>query len=168
MEAMIRTALLTVSNRAADGQREDRSVRGLRELLASGPFVEVDYQVVPDEQAMIRSKLRLLADADGVDLVLTIGGTGLGLRERAPEATLEVLDRPVPGLPERMRAVGADDDPVALLSRGVAGVRGSTVIVNLPGEPERARRALAAVMAALPEAVAAVQVRPAPEADGPG
>jgi molybdopterin adenylyltransferase len=153
---MIRTALLTVSDRTSSGEREDRSVQGVRELLATGPFVEVDYLVVPDEQAMIRSKLRLLADGDGVDLVLTTGGVGLGLRDRTPEATLDVLERIVPGLSERMRAASVEHDPGASLSRAVAGVRKATLIVNLPGDPAGAVRALASVIEVLPRALEAI------------
>ncbi|CAN5645700.1 MogA/MoaB family molybdenum cofactor biosynthesis protein [soil metagenome] len=152
---MIRTALLTVSDRTSSGEREDRSVQGVRELLAKGPFVEVDYLVVPDEQAMIRSKLRLLSDVDGVDLVLTTGGTGLGPRDRTPEATLDVIERLVPGLAERMRSVGAQHDPKASLSRAVVGIRRATLVVNLPGDG--AVHALGAVIDVLPHALAAMR-----------
>ena len=150
---MIRTALLTVSDATASGEREDRSVQGVRELLATGPFVEVDYLVVPSEQAMIRSKLRLLADGEGVDLVLTTGGIGLGLRDRTPEATLDVLERHLPGLAERMRAAGGEHDPAAWLSRAVAGVRKTTLLLNLPGDPDGAVRALRSVIDVLPLAL---------------
>ncbi|MFO8150184.1 MAG: MogA/MoaB family molybdenum cofactor biosynthesis protein [Trueperaceae bacterium] len=156
---MIRTAILTVSDRSAAGRREDRSVQAVREVLATGPFVEVDYQVVPDEQAIIRSKLRILTEGDGVDLVLTTGGTGLALRDRTPEATLEVVERTVPGLAEAMRAGGARDDPRAWLSRSVVGVRRATLVVNLPGSPAGARSSLAAIAGVLPHAVDVVQGR---------
>ena len=156
---MIRTAILTVSDRSAAGRREDRSVQALREVLATGPFVEVDYQVVADEQAIIRSKLRLLTEGEGVDLVLTTGGTGLALRDRTPEATLEVVERSVPGLAEAMRAAGAREDPRASLSRGVVGVRRATLVVNLPGSPAGARASLAAIAGVLPHAVDVVQGR---------
>jgi len=156
---MIRTAILTVSDRSAAGRREDRSVQAVREVLATGPFVEVDYQVVPDEQAIIRSKLRILTEGDGVDLVLTTGGTGLALRDRTPEATLEVVERTVPGLAEAMRAAGARDDPRAWLSRSVVGVRRSTLVVNLPGSPLGAQTSLAAIAGILPHAVDIVQGR---------
>jgi molybdopterin adenylyltransferase len=161
---MIRTAILTVSDSSAAGRREDRSVHAVREVLARGPFVEVDYQVVPDEQALIRSRLRILTES-GVDLVVTTGGTGLALRDRTPEATLEVVDRIVPGLAEAMRAAGAREDPRAWLSRGVVGVRKSTLVVNLPGSPDGARSSLAAISAVLPHAVDVVQGR---VAGGPG
>jgi molybdopterin adenylyltransferase len=161
---MIRTAILTVSDRSAAGQREDRSVQALREVLAQGPFVEVDYHVVPDEQPIIRSKLRILTEG-GIDLVLTTGGTGLALRDRTPEATLEVVERVVPGLAEAMRAEGARDDPRAWLSRGIVGVRKSTLVVNLPGSPTGARASFAAIARVLPHAVDVLQGR---VADGPG
>jgi molybdopterin adenylyltransferase len=153
---MIRTALLTVSDRTSSGEREDRSVQGVRELLATGPFVEVDYLVVPDEQAMIRSKLRILADGDGVDLVLTTGGVGLAVRDRTPEATLDVVERLVPGLSERMRAAGAVHDPLASLSRAVAGIRRTTLILNLPGDPAGSVHALGSVIGVLPSALEAI------------
>lgn len=158
---MIRTALLTVSDRSAAGRREDRSVQALREVLATGPFVEVDYQVVPDEQAMIRSKLRIMTEDDTVDLVLTTGGTGLAPRDRTPEATLEVVERVIPGLSELMRAVGVREDPRAALSRGVVGVRRGSLIVNLPGSPIGARSSLVAVVGVLEHAIDQIQGRTA-------
>ncbi len=158
---MIRTALLTVSDRSAAGRREDRSVQALREVLATGPFVEVDYQVVPDEQAMIRSKLRIMTEDDTVDLVLTTGGTGLAPRDRTPEATLEVVERVIPGLAERMRSVGVGEDPRAALSRGIVGVRRGSLIVNLPGSPAGARTSLVAVLGVLQHAIDQIQGRTA-------
>lgn len=158
---MIRTALLTVSDRSAAGRREDRSVQALREVLATGPFVEVDYQVVPDEQAMIRSKLRIMTEDDTVDLVLTTGGTGLAPRDRTPEATLEVVERVIPGLAELMRAVGVQEDPRAALSRAVVGVRRGSLIVNLPGSPRGARTSLVAVIGVLEHTIDQIQGRTA-------
>jgi molybdenum cofactor synthesis domain-containing protein len=150
---MVRTAILTVSDKGAAGLREDGSAQAIRQVLKTGPFVEVDYQVVPDEQALIRAKLRIWCEQDGVDLVLTTGGTGLSRKDRTPEATDEIIDRRVPGLAETMRAAGAAQNPHAILSRGVAGVRRSTLIVNLPGSPTGAAQSLQAVLATLPHAV---------------
>ncbi len=150
---MVRTALLTVSDKGAALMREDATAQAIRQVLSSGPFVEVDYQLVPDEQAMIRAKLRLWSDSPNVDLVLTSGGTGLGIRDRTPEATAEVIERHVPGIAEAIRAHGAVGNPHAYLSRAMAGVRRTTLIVNLPGSPAGAADALRAVVGILPHAV---------------
>lgn len=162
---MVRTAILTVSDSGAAGKREDGSVQEIRRILQGGPFVEVDYQVVPDEQAMIRAKLRLWCDKDGIDLVLTTGGTGLAQRDRTPEATREVIEREVPGLAELMRAHGVASSPRAALSRGLVGVRRRTLVVNLPGSPRGAGEALEAVVAVLPHAIDTIlgERRSAPE-----
>ncbi|HEX7021423.1 MAG TPA: MogA/MoaB family molybdenum cofactor biosynthesis protein [Trueperaceae bacterium] len=162
---MIRTAILTVSDRGASGERVDTSVQEIRTLLQKGPFAEVDYQVVPDEQAMIRSKLRVWADGEGVDLILTTGGTGLALRDRTPEATREVIERDIPGMAELMRLAGMKKNRKAALSRGVCGVRRSTLIVNLPGSPKGAHESLEAILGILPHAVDTItgQKKSAPE-----
>lgn len=157
---MVRTAILTIGDEAAGSA----AAAAMREVLGRGPFTEVDYLSVPDEQAIIRAKLRLWADGDDVDLVLTSGGVGLSLKDRAPEATRQVLERDLPGLPELMRAVAVARDPGAALTRAVAGVRRSTVIVNLPGGATAAREALGAVLELLPRAVQALADPAAPPA----
>ena len=142
---MVRTAILTVLEAGAGGQ-EDLAAQAVRQVLMSGPFVEVDYHVVPDEQAMIRARLRLWAESGNVDLVLTSGGVGLGLKGRTPEATAEVIERAVPGLAEAMRRELVREHPEAVLTRGLAGVRRATLVLNLPGEPAQAKGALQSVV----------------------
>lgn len=154
---MVRTAILTVNETGAAAENEDHAAQAIRQVLVKGPFVEVDYQVVPDEQALIRARLRLWSEAGGVDLVLSCGGIGLGLRGRTPEATSEVIDRIVPGLSEAMRARAALTHPQAVLTRGLAGVRRTTLIVNLPSGAAQAQASLLAVVEALPAAVEAIR-----------
>lgn len=154
---VIRTAWLTVEAVGDADRREDAALQGLRALLAKGPFVEVDYQAVADEQALIRSRLRVMADGDGVDLLCSCGGIGIGLRDRTPEATREVIDRELPGLAERMRAFAGAQHPTMALTRGLVGVRRGVLIVNLPTGAGLAEAALASVIDLLPEAVASVR-----------
>ena len=132
----MRAAVLTVSDGVSAGEREDRSGEALAELLAADGY-EVERRVVPDEREAITEALRELSGS--VQVVLTTGGTGFGPRDVTPEATREVLDRSAPGIAEAIRADSIARTPHGLLSRGVAGVAGSTLVVNLPGSPGGAR-----------------------------
>ena len=132
----MRAAVLTVSDGVSAGEREDRSGEVLAELLAAQGY-EVQRRVVPDEREAIVEALRELSGS--AQVVLTTGGTGLGPRDVTPEATRDVLDRPVPGIAEAIRADAIAKTPHGLLSRGAAGVAGSTLVVNLPGSPGGAR-----------------------------
>ena len=149
---MIRTAILSVRGSAVNGGSGESTVAAVREVLARGPFTEVDYQVVPDEQAMIRARLRLWADDGSADLVLTLGGIGAEMRHRTPDATLEVIDRQFPGIPELIRSSGAREDRGAGLWRAAAGVRRHTLIVNLPEGAKAAGASLATVLHLLSDA----------------
>jgi len=158
----IRVGILTVSDRSARGERPDTTHEAIREALAEGPYEVIAYEVVPDEVAQIRRVLRLWADRDSLDVILTNGGTGLALRDNTPEATLEVVDRQVPGLAELVRSEGVKKTPMAALSRGVAGVRGGTLIINLPGSPKGARESVEVLLGILPHAVEQVTGRKVP------
>nr|WP_277995827.1 MogA/MoaB family molybdenum cofactor biosynthesis protein [Thermanaeromonas toyohensis] len=154
---MIRVAILTASDKGARGEREDKSAEVIRELVARIGGQVVAYAVVPDERQVIATKLREFCDEVGADLILTTGGTGFGPRDVTPEATKEVIEREVPGLPEAMRAQGLKVTPQAMLSRAVAGIRGKSLIINLPGSPRGVRENLEAVLPALPHGLAVLK-----------
>jgi molybdenum cofactor synthesis domain-containing protein len=146
------TAVVTVSDGVARGLRDDASGRAIATLLESSGFLVTRREVVPDEPDHIGSLLRELRD-EGISLVVTTGGTGLGPRDVTPEATRTVIDREAPGLAEEMRAAGRGSTPFAALSRGVVGVAGGTLIVNLPGSEKGAVESLTAILPALPHAL---------------
>ena len=153
MRAMtIRVGILTVSDAGSRGERVDTSGAAVRQLMEGIGAAVARYAVVPDERDRIASTLREWCDG-GVDLLLTTGGTGLAARDVTPEATLDVAERLAPGIAEAMRATGLRFTPMAMLSRAVAVVRGSTLIVNLPGSEKGARESLAAIIDVLPHAV---------------
>lgn len=136
----LRVAVITVSDRSARGEREDRSGAVLVEGVEASGGTVVRREVVPDDPEGLATLLLRICDAPGApDLVLTTGGTGLGPRDHTPEATGRVCERLVPGIAETLRARSLAVTPHAMLSRGVAGVRGRTLIVNLPGSPDGAR-----------------------------
>ena len=146
-----RGAVVTISDACSRGEREDASGAALRELLGTVADV-LESRVISDDQALIELTLRELAAA-GMDLILTTGGTGLGPRDVTPEATLAVVERLVPGLAEAIRQESLRKTPHAMLSRGVAGVVGRTLIVNMPGSPRAVRECFAVIVPVLPHAV---------------
>ena len=139
----MRVAVLTISDAGSRGDRADTSGDAIREWIGVHGWALVERRIVPDEAAQISDALRAWADADAADLVVTTGGTGLSPRDVTPEATEAVLERPAPGIPEAMRMAAAAKFPRAALSRGVAGTRKRTLIVNLPGSPGGVRDGLA-------------------------
>jgi molybdopterin adenylyltransferase len=146
-------AVVTSSDGVASGHREDRSGAAVSDLLIGAGFEVVRRVVTPDDREAIAGHFRALADDDGVALIAVTGGTGFGPRDVTPEATLDVVDRQAPGLAEAMRAAGRAITPLADLSRGVCGVRGRTLIVDLPGSPKGATESLAAIVGLLPHAL---------------
>lgn len=154
---MITVAVLTLSDKGSRGERQDTSGPAIAEALKGVGDVKY-YDVLPDERALIRE--RLLHYAGRVDLILTTGGTGLSPRDVTPEATLDVVERQVPGIAEAMRMEGLKKTNRAMLSRAVAGVRGQTLIVNLPGSPAAVKENLAVILDVLPHAVAKIKGSP--------
>ena len=152
---MITVGILTVSTLGAAGEREDTSGAAIREIVTAEPLsAEVaDQRIVPDDRAAIESVLRHWADDMHLHLILTTGGTGLSPTDVTPEATLAVTERNVPGLAEAMRQESLRATPFAMLSRAVAGCRGTTLIINLPGSPKGVRECLAVILPVLPHAV---------------
>ncbi|GAC1362110.1 MAG: MogA/MoaB family molybdenum cofactor biosynthesis protein [Herpetosiphon sp.] len=149
-KSQYRVAILTVSDRSSAGVRPDGSGPAAWEVLESRLDARlVETRIVPDEGDQIAAVLREWADGGAVDLVLTTGGTGLAPRDVTPEATRQVIEREIPGIPEAMRAASLKITPFAMLSRMVAGTRGATLIINLPGSPKGVRENLDVIVPVL-------------------
>ena len=154
---MFGLAVLTISTSGYQGQREDASGEAIKEALGPQGYRVVRYEIVADEREVIAGRLAQWADADDVDLIVTTGGTGLGRHDVTPEACLSILDKEVPGLAEAMRAKTLQFTPMAMLSRSVAGIRGNTLIITLPGSPKGVRECLEVVGPVLPHAMELLQ-----------
>ncbi len=150
----IRAGVLTVSDKGSRGLRKDESGQVAAELLRGKGYVVAKQDIVPDERERIAQTLRNWADDEHLTLIITSGGTGLTPRDVTPQATKSVIDYEVPGMAEAMRAESLKKTPHAMLSRAVAGVRGTCLIINLPGSPRGARENLEAVLPALDHGLA--------------
>lgn len=149
----IRVGVLTVSDRGASGDREDLSGPAIQAELPEADFTVILYAVVPDDKKAITETLKRWCDQFDCDVILTTGGTGFSPRDLTPEATHKVIDRDAPNISQYLLLKGVEANPAAALSRGTAGVRGSTLIVNLPGKPAAARECTQWLKPLLPHAV---------------
>ena len=150
---MYNLGVLTISDKGARGEREDTSGQVIKDILVPMGLVVTRYEIIPDERDIISEKLAEWADGGEVDLLVTTGGTGLGPRDVTPEATNAVVHRSVPGIPEAMRQSGLRHTPMAMLSRAAAGIRGSCLIINLPGSPGAVHENLESVTEAIAHAL---------------
>jgi molybdenum cofactor synthesis domain-containing protein len=150
---MIKAAVLTISDSCSKGQQEDVSGQTIKNILTENNFEVCEKRIVADDGERITAELMCYSDEAGVDVVFTTGGTGLGPRDVTPEATIAICEKMVPGLGEVMRLKGLEKSPNAILSRGAAGIRKNTLIINLPGSPRAVRESLEIILDVLPHAV---------------
>ncbi|MEA3221839.1 MAG: MogA/MoaB family molybdenum cofactor biosynthesis protein [Thermodesulfobacteriota bacterium] len=150
---MIRAGVLTLSDKASKGQREDISGKIVQAILRDADITTVLYEIIPDEYDLITSKLIDWCDNKSISLIVTTGGTGLSPRDFTPDATLNVIEKEVPGMEEVMRIKSLEKTPHAMISRAAVGIRKETLIVNLPGSPGAVQDCLNAIMGAIPHAL---------------
>ena len=146
---MKRAAIITASDSGYRGEREDLSGPAIKEILEREGYEVISMDILPDDQVMLAGKLQEIADSEKAELILTTGGTGFSERDVTPEATEEVIERKVPGIPEAIRAYSMTITKRAMLSRATAGIRGKTLIVNLPGSPKAVLESLEYIIDAL-------------------
>jgi molybdenum cofactor synthesis domain-containing protein len=160
----LRVAILTISDRSSRGERLDSSGPALEAVVHSQGWSVSFVKIIPDDFAVIQHTLTQWCEGGDTDVILTTGGTGFGPRDVTPEATQAILERPAPGIAEAMRLAGLRVTPHAMLSRAVCGIRGRTLIINLPGSPKGAVESLQVVLPVLPHAVEMLQGDPGAEA----
>ena len=150
---MIRTGILTISDKGSKGERTDETGPAVKNSLDEGIYKLDYYKIIPDEMDLICEELIYMCDELKLDLILTNGGTGFSKRDVTPEATMSIIKKQVPGIPEAMRQMSLAITPKAMLSRATAGIRDNTLIVNLPGSPKGAVENLSFILPALPHGI---------------
>ena len=150
---MITAGIITVSDKGSQGKREDLSGPAIAEMLTGAAFEIKHTVIIPDETAEIKKAIIDFADVKKLDLIVTNGGTGVSPRDLTPDATLDVIDKQIPGMAEAMRYQSMKVTPHAMISRAIAGIRGKSLIINLPGSPKGAKENLSVVLPALKHAI---------------
>lgn len=146
---MFKVGIITASDKGSKGEREDKSGELIKDIMTSNGYEVVEWKILPDERDLISKELINMSDNLDIDLILTTGGTGFSPRDWTPEATLDVIDRQAPGISEAMRYYSLQITPKAMLSRSVSGIRGETLIINLPGSPKAVQENLEFALPAL-------------------
>jgi molybdopterin adenylyltransferase len=157
---MFKVVILTISDRGSKGEREDSSGPLIQEMIKGLPAEVIHYEIIPDEKDAIAEALTKSSDRLKADLILTTGGTGLSPRDVTPDATLKVIEKEVPGFAEAMRAESLKKTPHAMISRAIVGIRGTSLIVNLPGSPKSVKENLSVILPALPHALSKLKGDP--------
>lgn len=152
-KSIYKCGILTLSDKGSRGERQDTSGENLKEIMVGAGFKITNYEVIPDKEDLIAEKLIEWVDKNGLDIIITTGGTGVSPTDVTPEATGRVIDRELPGISEAMRAASLKITPHAMLSRGKSGIRGKCLIINLPGSKKAAQENIGVVMASLPHAI---------------
>ena len=156
-EIMIKIGVITISDKGSRGEREDLSVEEIKKLIPKLPGQITAYTVIPDEESIIVKTLISYVEKERLDLIITSGGTGLSPRDVTPESTRKVIEREVPGMAEAIRIESLKKTPFGMLSRGVVGTRGHSLIVNLPGSPKAVRENLTTILPVIPHALEKLQ-----------
>jgi molybdenum cofactor synthesis domain-containing protein len=150
---IIKTAVLTISDKGSRGERKDLSGPVLEKMIEEVGGEVIHREIIADEKDEIKNSMIFLSDKKEIDLILTTGGTGFAERDITPEATIEILEKEVPGLPEKMRSATSKITPLAALSRARAGIRNNTLIINFPGSPKAVRECLESIIEIIPHGV---------------